>query len=167
MNFLSAEDTIPVAMNEEQRAYLGNYLRSIPIADREKYVSFSAGYFCADEKSANICSELVRMGKKTATCSMKYWYESGQVPMPKVGHLHVVTDWEGAPSSIIQVTEVEEASFSAVSAGFAHAEGEGDRTLEWWRKAHWAYFSGECAGIGIEPSENMVLILERFRLVYP
>ena len=98
---------------------------------------------------------------------MKYWVESGQAPMPEVGHLHVVTDWEGAPTSIIQVTEVEEASFSDVSAEFAHAEGEGDRTLEWWRRVHWDYFSGECAGIGIEPSEDMVLVLESFRLVHP
>ena len=50
---------MPVAMNEEQRTYLDNYLRSIPIADREKYVSFSAGYFCAAEENANTCSELV------------------------------------------------------------------------------------------------------------
>ena len=119
MNFLSAEGSMPVAMNEEQRTYLDNYLRSIPIPDREKYVSFSAGYFCADEENANTCSALVRMGKKTATCSMKYWVESGQAPMPEVGHLHVVTDWEGAPTSIIRVTAVEEASFSDVSAEFA------------------------------------------------
>ena len=65
------------------------------------------------------------------------------------------------------VQEVEEAAFSDVSAEFAHAEGEGDRTLEWWRKAHWAYFSRECAGVGIEPSEDMVLVLERFQVVHP
>ena len=52
-------------MNKGQRTYLDNYLRSIPIADREKYVSFSAGYFCADEENANIGDGYEKAGQVT------------------------------------------------------------------------------------------------------
>ena len=45
-------------------------------------------------------------------------------------------------------------------------EGEGDRSLEYWRQAHWNYFSPICTALGREASEDMPLVCERFRLVY-
>lgn len=153
-------------MTEEQQEYLERFLESIPVRERQSYSSFSAGYFCADKKNANICSDLVKSGAKTATCSMKYWYETKIEPMPVVGHLQVVTDWEGRPTAIIETLEVSEASFHHVTAEFARAEGEGDGSLEWWREVHWNYFSRECFQNGIESSKEMTLVLERFKVVY-
>ncbi len=153
-------------MNEDLKVYLERYLSGLSLLERQNYTSFSAGYFCADQQSANICSDLVRSGSKTATCSMKYWYENGIEPMPSVGHLQVVTDWEGTPTSIIETEEVKESAFCDVSSEFAKAEGEGDATLEWWREAHWNYFTRECAEIGIDPSEEMILVLEKFKVVH-
>lgn len=153
-------------MNEVQKKYLGQFLSSLPEAERSKYKSFSADYFCADEENAKICSGLILSGEKTATCSMKYWYEIGLEPMPREKHLQVVTDWNGHPSSIIETTEVSECRFSDVSPEFAAAEGEGDKSLEWWRNTHWEFFSRECIEQGIKPSHSMQLVLERFKLVY-
>ena len=59
-----------------------------------------------------------------------------------------------------------ECPYNEVTEEFAFAEGEGDRTLNWWRKAHWQFFTEECQAIGIEPQDNMMLILERFKVVY-
>ena len=98
---------------------------------------------------------------------MKYWYEQGGEPMPEAGRLEVITDWNGNPTCIIEVTKVFECRFSEVDNDFAYAEGEGDRTLEWWRKAHWNYFSKECREAGIPMSEDVMLVLERFKTVYP
>ena len=153
-------------MNAEQRTYLDSYLDTLSASERAKHTLFAAGYFCADQENANICSALVQSGKKTATCSMKHWYQSGTAPMLSVGQLKVVTDWEGVPTSIIETTSVQESRFCDVSEEFARAEGEGDGCFDWWREAHWNYFSRECAEIGIEPSDEMVLVLERFKLVY-
>ncbi len=86
--------------------------------------------------------------------------------MPKPGDLQVVTDWSGNPTSIIEKTEVSECKFSEVTAEFAAAEGEGDKSLEWWRQAHWDFFGKEFKELGMEPTEDMVLVLERFRVVY-
>ncbi|MCK5601065.1 ASCH domain-containing protein [Candidatus Pacearchaeota archaeon] len=153
-------------MNEEQKDFLFSYLDGLSEEDRKKYTSFSTDCFCADEKNANICSELIRSGVKTAGCSMKYWYESGLEPMPTVGHLQVVTDWHGEPTSIIEIVSVSECKFSDVSEEFAAAEGEGDKSLNWWREAHWDFFSKECEELGMEASESMDLVLERFKVVY-
>ena len=153
-------------MNEAQITYLNQFLSGLSDAERSKYKSFSADYFCANEKDAKICSDLILSREKTATCSMKYWYESGLESMPIQGHLQVVTDWNGQPTSIIETVEVSECNFLDVSSEFARAEGEGDKSLEWWRKAHWVFFSRECVEQGIKPSQSMQLVLERFEMVY-
>ncbi|GAB3535146.1 ASCH domain-containing protein [Photobacterium alginatilyticum] len=153
-------------MNEIQKKFLNDYLDSLTLEQRNKYNHFSADYFCGDEENANICTKLILAGEKTATCSMKCWYENEPELMPQVGNLMVVTDWSGNPTSIIETTEVSESKFSDVTAEFAALEGEGDKSLEWWRKDHWDFFSKVCEEEGIQPSEDMMLVLERFKVVH-
>ena len=153
-------------MEKRSQVYLDNYLNSLSESQREKYQSFSADYFCADEENANLCAQLIRTGKKTATCSLNIWYESDEEPLPVVGHLMVVVNWSGEPICIIEVESVEICKYNQVTPEFAYAEGEGTRTLECWREAHWDFFSKECEELGIEPNEEMLLVLERFHLVH-
>lgn len=86
--------------------------------------------------------------------------------MPTVGHLQVVTDWHGNPICIIEIDTVTQCPYNEVTAEFAKAEGEGDLSLEWWREAHWNFFSKECNELKIEPQQDMMLVLERFHVVY-
>ena len=153
-------------MEEKSQQYLDAYLELHEKSEKLKYNSFSSGYFCGDEDNANTCADLIVKGIKTATCSMKYWYDNRGEKMPTVGHLHVVTTWGGEPVTIVETLSVSECTFSEVNEKFAYAEGEGDRSLKWWRQTHWEFFTTECAEIGIEPTQDMVLILEQFRVVY-
>ena len=153
-------------MDEISQCYLDKYLETLDVKARAKYSSFSSACFCADEENANSCADLVRNGIKTATCSQKHWYESGGVVMPCAGSLQVVTNWDGEPTSIIEITSVSECKFCEVNEEHAYLEGEGDRSFESWRKVHWEFFSRECQEIGIEPSEDIMLVLERFQVVF-
>ena len=153
-------------MDARSKKFLQEYLDSLSPGESQKYTSFRSGYFCADEYNANICSDLVRAGVKTATCSLKHWYTDGDEEMPRVADLQVVTNWDGEPRSIIEITSVTDCRYSDVDEAFAVAEGEGDRTLAWWREAHWDFFSKECQELAIEPSLEMMLVLERFRVVH-
>lgn len=153
-------------MEEQSQQYLDTYLNSLSNIERQQYQSFSSDYFCGDEHNANLCAELIRIGQKTATCSLSHWYDSGEEPMPTVGHLQVVVDWHGKPICIIEIDSVERCQYNEVTAEFAHAEGEGDRSLAWWRKAHWNFFAKECTELAIEPNNEMMLVLERFHVVY-
>lgn len=153
-------------MEAQAKAFLESYLETLSASEREGFTSFSAEHFCAEEGAANTCAALVREGLKTATCSMKYWYETEGLPMPAVDHLMVVLTWSGEPTSIIRVTKVSECRFRDITAEWALAEGEGDRTLESWRRGHRAFFEKECDQIGMPFSEDMVLIQESFQVVY-
>lgn len=153
-------------MEKRSEKYLARYLGSLSPQNAAKYRSFSADYYCADEHNANLCADLILRGEKRASCSLDYWYSHEGEPMPIIGHLQVVTNWNGGPICIIEITSVEKCKYNDVSAEFAYAEGEGDKTLAWWREAHWQFFSLECDQLGIILNEDMPLILERFKVVY-
>ncbi len=153
-------------MDKEAKIYLDCYLQTLSPLDRHRYKNFDAYYFCADEKNANICASLVLQGEKRATASLLWWYEVENEPLPEVGNLSAITNWDGIPQCIIETTSVEVKSFNEVSPEFAFEEGEGDKSLENWRKDHWNFFSMECKELGREPSEDMLVILEKFKVIY-
>ncbi|MDV2308510.1 ASCH domain-containing protein, partial [Vibrio cholerae] len=104
----------------------------------------SADYFCADEYNANVCADLILRGEKRASCSLEYWYSQKCELMPQVGHLQVVTNWDGKPICIIEITSVSKCRYNQVTEDFAASEGEGDKSLAWWQEAHRNFFSREC-----------------------
>lgn len=119
--------------------------------------------------SAEMATELgalIVSGVKTATCSSVWeWDQTGET-IPHEGLLTIVVDGSGRPLCIFETLKVETVSFEDVSAEFAYAEGEGDRSLEAWRRAHWAYFSRALSKLGREPSPTMPLVCEYFRVVH-
>jgi uncharacterized protein YhfF len=94
-------------------------------------------------------------GSKRATC---WSIADGQ--QTHLGKQMVVLDGSGKPRAVLETVELEQRRFCDVDLQFAFDEGEGDETLENWRKGHRAYF--ERNG-GFEP--EMLLWCERFRLV--
>jgi uncharacterized protein YhfF len=61
---------------------------------------------------------------------------------------------------LIETIEVTYRRFNEVEADIAFDEGEGDRSLAYWRDAHRTYF-GRLGRF----SEDMMLMCERFRLI--
>jgi uncharacterized protein YhfF len=109
---------------------------------------------------------LVLSGVKRATASLAWRYEHDPVPQSKAGDLSIVTSWSKQPLCIIETTAVEVVPFNEVTEDFARTEGEDDGTLESWRRSHTKFFAGECARIGRTPSESMLVVCERFRVVF-
>ena len=143
-----------------------SYLTSVPGGKISSSTSYEVWSFCDNEVNANELGDLVKSGIKTATCGLVWAYEAENEKLPSVGDLSVITNWEGEPLCIIESIEVEIKVFNKVDEKFAYEEGEGDRSLAYWRKVHWDYFSRECSNIGREPTETMPLMCERFRVVF-
>ena len=99
---------------------------------------------------------LVLSGTKRATC----WAESHGLLSAEVGKAMVVLDGQGVPRAVVRTIELTKRRFDEVDAAFAHDEGEGDRSLPYWREAHRRYFTrlGRYA-------PDMMLWCERFELV--
>ena len=103
--------------------------------------------------------ELIRSGKKVATCEALRTFERGDEAIPAVGRQDIALNWDGSPAMALETVSVQLTRFCDVEESFALAEGE-DETLEGWQDAHRGYF--ERSG-GFDP--EMMLVCERFRLI--
>lgn len=124
-------------------------------------------FFCDNEKDANECARLVVKKIKQATCSSLTWFEKENAKLPKRGDLDIITTWDGEAIAIIETTEVEQITYKKISKEFAQAEGEGDKSLEYWKKVHWDFFTRELAHYEELPSEDMLLIAQKFKTIHP
>ena len=74
----------------------------------------------------------------------------------------------GAPGVCIARTgNVEILSFDEIGEDYAQWGGEGDCSLQSWRRMYWKYIEMECKRIGRDPSVKAPLVMERFGVVYP
>ena len=120
-----------------------------------KYQGLRSFAFGDGPELADELLDLVMRGIKTATCSTE-----DEPNTSSVGERWIVLDGRGTPRCVIETTEVTYRRFGEVDAAFASEEGEGDRSLAYWRSAHRNYF-GRLGRF----SEDMMLMCERFRLV--
>jgi uncharacterized protein YhfF len=146
-------------------AFWQAYLASLP-AGAERPTTYQAWGFGDGPDMADDLGHLVKTGVKTATCSLLWEYEADGEPVPQVGDFSVILDGAGQPLCVIETIELEPKPYNQVEAQFAYDEGEGDRSLTYWREVHWQFFSRSCARIGREISETMPLLGERFRVVF-
>ena len=98
---------------------------------------------------------LVFEGKKRATC----WAVSEGLKGAAAGKPMVALDGKNRPRVVLKTIELTQRQFDQVDEAFAYDEGEGDRSLAYWREAHKRYFTR--AGL-FEP--QMMLWCERFRV---
>lgn len=123
-------------------------------------------YFCDNEKDADECAELVVLGIKQATTSSLSWFHIHKEDLPSVGDLAIVTNWAGHPKAIIKTTKVEIRQFKDITPEYANIEGEGDKSLDYWKKVHWAYYSREMKEHNLSPSLDMELVCEYFETIW-
>jgi uncharacterized protein YhfF len=145
--------------------FWAGYCAAVGGVDESRF--YEAFSFGDSEELANRLAELVLAGTKRATAGSVWSFEATGKRLPQPGDLSVVTDWGGRALCVIETTRVDVVPFNEVSAEFAAVEGEGDGSLDYWRRGHTAAFSRECARSGRTFSESMLVSCERFEVVYP
>ncbi len=108
---------------------------------------------------------LVTKGIKRGTTG---WLEAAKhdgSPVPELGTVSIVTDGFGYAACAIRTERVERLRFAEITAEHAFAEGEGDRTLEDWREGHVRYFQSEARELGLEFTEDAIVVFEHFRVL--
>jgi uncharacterized protein YhfF len=111
--------------------------------------------------------ELTLRGEKTAMASALWEFEIDGDPLPQPGELAIVLDGAGAPRALIRTTEVEIVPFEDVSPEHAALEGEGDRSLDYWRAEHERAWRGSLAHTPYDFDTKMPVVCERFELLFP
>ena len=149
--------------SESVQNFWANFCEKSGVDVETQYQVWYFGLGCED--ALELC-ELVLQGKKTATASLVLEYENAPEDAPVIDGYSVVTDYDGEPKCVLRTTEIRVIPFAEVDAKFAFDEGEGDQSLDYWRKVHWDYFSRRCAEIGKKPHLEMLVNCERFELLY-
>ncbi|HVF25963.1 MAG TPA: ASCH domain-containing protein [Anaerolineales bacterium] len=147
-------------------AYWQKFLSSLPKDSPYHTKIYSEGGYGDSTELMDELIQLVLNGKKTATCGSLWEWEAEDKPIPTVGDVWVELDGSGNPVCITETVEVTIRKYNEVDANFARAEGEGDLSLNYWRKAHRNFFSRVLTKIGREFSEDMPLVCEQFKLIY-
>ena len=127
----------------------------------DTYLAWQHG--CAQDKLA----QLTLQGTKTATASSYPVYKAENEPVPAVGDYSIILDSQNQAVCIIQTTQIDIVPFYQVDEEQAYLEGEGDRTLTYWREVHRTFFESEMQSIHQKFTEDMLVVCERFKIVYP
>ena len=149
--------------NASARALWGDFL--------DKHLEFAfvespkVVHFCNNEQDADECAELVVKGIKKATSPSLLGIQLRKEKIPKAGDFLIVTDWEGRAQCIVRTTKVTFRPFFAIEAAYALREGEGDKSLDYWRKTHWEYYTKELEPFGRIPRESMIVVCQEFEKV--
>lgn len=107
-------------------------------------------------KMADELLQLVIEGKKTATS----WAASLGMQGVEVGKQMMIKDSRGVSRVIIETVEVSQHTFKDVDETIARDEGEGDLSIEYWRRVHEDYFCAEGTF-----AEDMLVYCERFKVI--
>ncbi|WP_298474688.1 ASCH domain-containing protein [uncultured Maribacter sp.] len=123
-------------------------------------------HFCDNEKDANTCAKLVTSGIKKATTDSLIGIQNRNEKLPKIGDFTVITNWEGEAQCIVETTKVTLRPFFSIDEAYASKEGEGDKSLDYWKKVHWDYYTREFEDFNRKPSESMIVVCHEFELVF-
>ena len=125
-------------------------------------------YFHDNEKDADRLAELTLNDKKKASSGLYSLYKHYQVDLPKVGKKLIITDFDGNAKAIIETTSVDTIPFKKISEDYAELDmGTNIEPLEKWKKAHWEFFAGAMEEIGEKPTEEMLVVCEKFKRIWP
>ena len=111
-------------------------------------------------------AELVLQGIKTATCSVYDLYRINNEKIPQEGDYSIILNSNKEAVCIIRTLKVYVTEFSRVSEEHAFKEGEGDRSLEYWRKVHSNFVTNELASVNKLFDEHSKVVCEEFEVVY-
>ncbi|EFE94446.1 ASCH domain-containing protein [Serratia odorifera] len=121
----------------------------------KQYENAERWAFADSEQLADQLAALIVNGTKTATCA-----NLDQDGIPQKGDVFVVVNGKGEPVCAVELTTVDLTSFDQVDEAHAYAEGEGDRSLAYWRREHQRFFEAYDLF-----SPNMSLILMNFKVI--
>lgn len=123
-------------------------------------------YFCDNEKDANESVKLVIKGIKKATSLSLLGLQNRKERLPKIGDFMVITNWAGKAQCIVKTTKVVLRPYFSIDEAYANTEGEGDKSLAYWKKAHWEYYTRELEPFGRVPRDSMIIVCQEFERVF-
>ena len=128
----------------------------------------SAWAFGASASQADELAQLTLTGEKNATASAYELYQLEGEPLPTANSCYdILLDGSGNPVAVLCTKEVSVVPYHKVDSAHAYAEGEGDKSLETWRRTHEEFFQRDFPEVGENVDfSRLHVVLEKFEVVY-
>jgi uncharacterized protein YhfF len=120
-----------------------------------------------DDATTEEVLRLIVTGDKTGTYTLPWILEKTGQATPRAGDAIVFIDFRGWPRILVELTEVEPVRFGSISARHTALDGTPVRRLETWRALHTRYWTDLLRPFGLAVADDMPVLVERFRLLYP
>jgi len=153
----------------EIREFWGHASKVLGVSDDTPYCAYT---FAEPNDDADVIAEidalsgLALAGLKRGTAHMKIQFANDNIPMRSIGDYWVVLKCDGSPVCVVKIIGIDIVPFNEVGPVFAASEGEGDMTLDFWRKGHGEYFEEQCERWGEGFRDDYPVVCESFILVY-
>ena len=128
---------------------------------------FRVFHFYDTEIAADQSVSLVGQGTKRAYSQALLQLQLDEGILPRVGGYSIVTEWSRKARYVLQTTSMKFIPLFSVHEEHARLEGEGDKSLGYWRKTHWQIWARQLAKHGRIPKPPMMVVFERFEKLYP
>lgn len=144
----------------EAKQMWDNFIKQYPEYKDNSYSAWSYGTLIDQ------LAELTVKNIKTATASAYELYAVDNYPLPQVNDFNIILNSKDEAVCITKTTKVSIVPFLEVSEEHAFKEGEGDKSLEYWRKEHISFFTEGYKEGNLEFHENIPVVCEEFQVVY-
>jgi uncharacterized protein YhfF len=118
-----------------------------------------------DYDSTEDVLQLISAGDKTGTFTQPWIVESTDIPMPASGDCIMLIDYAGHPRLLLQLTDIQQVDFGAITAHHTAVDGTPVRDLAIWKPLHTQYWNDLLAPFGKSVSDDMPVLIEKFNLL--
>lgn len=150
-------------LRDAEQNYWNRYLATLEEEPTEPRVEAS---IAGNLDIADRLLGLYLSGSKRAGSGLVADYKHNNDPLPKVGDFWIILDSKLIPRCIVKTTRIQICNFKDVGEEVAVAEGEGDLSLEYWRKAHRDFFSPFLDVWGIKDLDTAEVLTEFYDVVF-
>jgi uncharacterized protein YhfF len=115
---------------------------------------------------AEIIMDLILTEKKRGLFGLKLLQDRQPEQVPTLGGVMVLVDFEGIPRGAVQTVKITPAPYKDINDEDLAVEGPEARQLDVWQNIHWPYWTTMLEPHGLSPSEDMIVVVEQFKLIY-
>lgn len=142
------------------KEFWNKFIKEYPEYENKDYTAWAFGV------SASELADLVRTEEKTATTSAFKIYQIDNEEIPAVGDMSIILNDKEHPVCIIMNTKVYRTPFKNITKEHAFKEGEGDKSLAYWREAHYEFFVPYFKSYDLVFDENEIMVCEEFKCLF-
>ena len=119
-----------------------------------------------DEETTVLIIDFIKEGEKVGTFSLPWLMESENIPASHTGQPIILLSYDGKPEIVVQITDIEETTFGEIDYEVTKIDGPPVRDPEVWIPLHREYWNNILKPYGRSCTDDMPVIVERFKLVY-